>query len=411
MEDIKVSIIVPVFNTSKYLRQCLDSIINQTLRDIEVICVDDGSNDNSLDILKEYQQHDSRIKVLTQKHKRQGAARNYGISIATGEYIGFVDSDDWCESDMFEKLYKRAKETDSDITMCAVTTFNDNNSNEYSKSNTYANLDIFPKEFFNKVFSPTDTLDFFMDICVYPPNKIIRRKLIDSNNIKFPENIDHYEDRIFSFDVWLSAKKISLIKHFGYYYRMYSDTSVSYTSDYGKLQIFTAFREKQRILKRHGVYEKVSKDFKSCKRKNIILWGSKITNKPVKCLYLLLTLINMPSCVLNSLSIFIKEMSLYARILCNHDQRIAFWGASSFLENFISKYHIKNNNIVGIIDKNPAKQNKTVGGYRCYSPEQLKELRADMVVSTIVNFSESNKKSIKEFMQETGQKKIDFESI
>ena len=304
MEDIKVSIVVPVFNTSKYLRQCLESIINQTLRDIEIICVDDGSNDNSLNILKEYQQHDSRIKVLTQKHKKQGAARNYGISVASGEYIGFVDSDDWCELDMFEKLYKRAKETDSDITMCAVTTFNDNNSNEYSKSNTYANLDIFPKEFFNRVFSPTDTLDFFMDICVYPPNKIIRRELINSNNIKFPEGINNYEDGAFFFNTWFYASRISLIKFYGYYYRMYSDTSTSYSDDYNKLQIFKAFDEKQKILKCHGVYKKLSKNFKSCKRKNIILWGSKITNKPVKCLYLLLTLINMPSCVFNSLSIY-----------------------------------------------------------------------------------------------------------
>jgi len=89
MENIKVSIIIPVYNTSKYLKQCLDSVINQTLTEIEIICIDDGSTDKSLTILKEYQNKDKRIKILTQKHQKQGAARNYGMSVAVGKYKSF----------------------------------------------------------------------------------------------------------------------------------------------------------------------------------------------------------------------------------------------------------------------------------------------------------------------------------
>ena len=405
MEDIKVSIIIPVFNTSKYLKQCLDSVINQTLREIEIICIDDGSTDNSLKILKEYQKNDKRIKILTQKHKKQGAARNYGISIACGEYIGFVDSDDWCELDMFEKLYEKAKETNSDITMCAITTFNNNNSNEYSKEDTYTNLDIFPKEFFNRVFVPYETLDFLLNICVCPPNKIIKHKLINSNNLRFDEKT-YYEDGAFFYDSWLCAERISLIKHFGYYYRMFSDTSTCFSNDFHKLQNFQVLEDKKRILKKHKVYKKLKKDFISYKRSSILYWLYKITDKRAKLIYLILILFSMPSCYLEPLTTFKRELWLLTQIILNNNKRIVFWGASIFLECFISKYKISNENIIGIIDKNPAKHNKFIGKYLCYPPENLKDLNADIVIITIVNFSKSNQQSIREFLKETGKEII-----
>ena len=93
----KVSVIIPVYNVEDYLRQCLDSVINQTLKDIEIICVDDGSTDKSLEILHEYEKKDSRITVLTQKNQYAGVARNVGMSVATGKYFVFLDSDDFFE--------------------------------------------------------------------------------------------------------------------------------------------------------------------------------------------------------------------------------------------------------------------------------------------------------------------------
>ena len=107
--SVKVSVILPVYNASDYLHQCMDSIVGQTLKDIEIICVDDGSTDNSLDILKEYEQKDKRVKVIQQKNAGAGAARNNGLSIATGEYLSFLDSDDFFEPDMLEKAYEKAK--------------------------------------------------------------------------------------------------------------------------------------------------------------------------------------------------------------------------------------------------------------------------------------------------------------
>lgn len=410
MEDIKVSIIIPVFNTSKYLRQCLDSVISQTLHEIEIICIDDGSTDGSLEILKEYAKNDSKVKVLIQNHKRQGAARNYGMSVAKGEYIGFVDSDDWCEIDMFEKLYQKAKDTESDITMCAVTTFNDNNSNEFSKSNTYANLDIFSEEFFNRVFAPKETLKFLMDICVYPANKIIKRDFILSNNLRFNEKM-YYEDGPFFYDIWLAAKRITLIKDFGYFYRMYSDTSTCFSNDYNKLHNFKALKEKKYILKKHKVFDSLKKEFNANKRKSILYWLYRIKDRKAKFLYLVAMLFEMPNCFFEPLVELRRELSLFFKILFNKKDKIAFWGASLFLEKFILKYRIKNKRILGVIDKNPAKENTKVGEYICYSPEKMKELNVDKVIITILNFSKKNEESIKKYLKEVGLENIKVDTI
>lgn len=115
MNNPKVSIIMPVYNVEKYLKKCLNSLINQTLDDIEIICVNDGSTDNSDKILQEFAQKDSRIKILTQSNKGQSVARNLAIENANGEYLGFVDSDDWVDLDYFEKLYNIAIKYDCDI--------------------------------------------------------------------------------------------------------------------------------------------------------------------------------------------------------------------------------------------------------------------------------------------------------
>ena len=111
----KVSIIIPIYNTEKYLEQCLDSVKNQTLKDIEIICIDDGSTDNSLNILKEYSSKDNRFVVIKQNKEFPHNARNMGLQHATGEYIGFVDSDDWIDLNFFEILYTNAKKQNADI--------------------------------------------------------------------------------------------------------------------------------------------------------------------------------------------------------------------------------------------------------------------------------------------------------
>lgn len=116
----KISIIIPVYNVEGYLHQCIDSIINQTYNNLEILLINDGSTDSSLDICNEYASKDDRIIVLNKKNGGQSSARNMGLDIATGDFIGFVDSDDWVEPNMYETLLKGAKENEADIVACGV---------------------------------------------------------------------------------------------------------------------------------------------------------------------------------------------------------------------------------------------------------------------------------------------------
>ena len=120
----KVSVIIPVYNVEEYLRECLDSVVNQTLKEIEIICVDDGSTDNSLEILKEYAKKDSRITVITQQNLHAGVARNAGLAVARGEYLSFLDSDDFFELNMLEETYEVAKTENSDLTFYQYKNYN-----------------------------------------------------------------------------------------------------------------------------------------------------------------------------------------------------------------------------------------------------------------------------------------------
>ena len=122
---VKVSVIIPVYNAEKYLRQCLDSVLGQTLKEIELICVDDGSTDRSMEILLEYASKDKRIRVITQKNGGPGKARNTALPYATGKYISFLDADDWFEQDFLEKMFDRSDEVQADICICETQRFDD----------------------------------------------------------------------------------------------------------------------------------------------------------------------------------------------------------------------------------------------------------------------------------------------
>jgi glycosyltransferase involved in cell wall biosynthesis len=122
---VKISVIIPVYNIEDYLKECLDSIVNQSLDDIEIICVNDGSTDSSLDILKEYGNADSRVRIISQENKGIGCARNTALTSVKGEYVYFMDGDDILELDALEKLYNLAVERDVDFIMFKISNFNE----------------------------------------------------------------------------------------------------------------------------------------------------------------------------------------------------------------------------------------------------------------------------------------------
>lgn len=173
---VKVSIIVPVYNVEKYLRRCLDSLNNQTLEEIEIIMVNDGSTDSSAEICKEYLKDNKKFKYVEQSNQGLSGARNSGIKIATGEYLGFVDSDDFVTDDMFEVLYNNAIKFNVDISACGHMSYFEN-----------GNIKINTKKYIKKRYTRAEALDLFLiqelfDVVAW--NKIYKREIF--NETEYP---------------------------------------------------------------------------------------------------------------------------------------------------------------------------------------------------------------------------------
>lgn len=322
----KVSVIVPVYNTKKYLKKCMDSLVNQTLQDIEIICIDDGSTDGSLEMLKEYANNDSRIRILTQNHKKQGAARNYGITVAKGEYIGFCDSDDWCDLDMFEKFYLRAKETDADVTFCKIKIFNEDIQSVVQ--NDFWAMKSFRENLWHKNFDVNDILDLFLSkLPVSPYNKLIKREFLIENNIEFPLGL-YFEDAIFSQLCTIKADKISLADIEPYYYRINSLTSTCTARDLTKFDIFKILKITKKILKENNLYEKCEWDFIKHKKEQIKHRSRDINNPLVRIIYNVIGFFDLLPLAIKDSELFISY-DFFAKI------RTSIWvGAYKIFENY-----------------------------------------------------------------------------
>lgn len=240
----KVSVIVPVYNVEKYLRKCLDSLVNQTLEDIEIIIVNDGSPDASQDIIDEYVlKYPHLLKSIITENGGQGSARNYGIDIATGEYIGFVDSDDYVALDMYEKLYVKAKETDSDIVSCGNFVVNENG--DIIQQDTYKNhLKTFTLE-------QVRTYIFDKSSCW---NKIYKTKFLRNSNIRFRSK-KWYEDFDFATNIALSTEKISIIEEALYYYLRRVGSTMQNSNVVRNEEILEAFDEILKFSKQNNLYD------------------------------------------------------------------------------------------------------------------------------------------------------------
>ena len=201
----KISVIIPIYKVEKYLRQCLDSVVNQTYRDLEIILVDDGSPDNCGAICDEYAQNDDRIIVIHKANGGLSAARNDGMARATGDWISFVDSDDWCELDLYEKAVANAEATDPDIVMYSF----------YKGSARIAGVETgihtFDKDFvtedkeiifdlqraaFSRKYMPYSKAQPWTN--GFPWDKLYKASLIFDNRLAFAENVKAREDVIFN---------------------------------------------------------------------------------------------------------------------------------------------------------------------------------------------------------------------
>lgn len=229
---MKVSVIVAVYNEEKYLKRCLDSLISQTLKDIEIIIVDDGSTDNTSLICDEYADMYGFIRVLHQKNSGQGIARNNGIQIATGDYIGFVDGDDWVREEMFEKLYDSVKRNASDIAVCDVYKIFDYEGREENVVSLQDNKETVDIAYYLA----------FGESNAYSWNKLYRRSLWDK--FKFEKMV--YEDLAIIPLVLASANKISYVSESLYYYFKHSNST---TTSYQNPRLFDIFKAYDNLIK------------------------------------------------------------------------------------------------------------------------------------------------------------------
>lgn len=251
MNKPKISVIVPVYNNEKFLRKCLDSIRFQTYKNLEIICINDGSSDGSGEILEEYKKLDDRFVIVHQKNSGVGNVRNNGIKLATGDYISFIDSDDWLLLDLYETFYKKTLEKNIDIYIFNIQGY-------IQDANDIAR----PRIFFTGeewIIKPDGTTDIFN--CKNPLssnfsacNRICKTSLIKDNKIMFPENIK-YEDQIFSIKLFLHAKTILLNNNVFYKYRNYASMSLSQEVSPRIFDIFKITDLIEKEIKHCGVYE------------------------------------------------------------------------------------------------------------------------------------------------------------
>lgn len=250
----KISVIIPVYNCEKFLPVCLDSIIFQTYEDLEIICINDGSKDDSLKVLEEYELKDSRIKVINQKNQGQSAARNRGIEKATGEYISFIDADDWVSLSLYAKFVKKLKTSGQNIDIFLFNGINFNN----KEQGCYSTLFFSIKDWNNN--QQTDFVHTFND-CMKPfsgnmsiCNKIYRTEFLKKNNIKFAENLI-FEDQLFFTETSLKAESILIDCEPLYHYRQQNTSSTMSTLGNNVFDIFKIINRIEKLLKDTNNYE------------------------------------------------------------------------------------------------------------------------------------------------------------
>lgn len=254
---VKVSVLVPIYNVQEFLPECLDSLVGQTLKEIEIICINDGSKDNSLKIIKEYAAKDKRIKIIDKKNSGYGDSMNQGLKKAVGEYIGIVESDDFIDKDAFEKLYGAAKKFNVDVVK--------SNFYEYygdiKKDKVTSNM--FPADEIGRVVDPREEYRiFYQPPCIWAA--IYRREFLEENKIDFlPTPGASYQDTGFNFKVWASARRVYFMKRAFLHYRQ--DNSNSSVKDAGKIYcVKEEYDDIKRFLEEKDLMEKLGPLMYTC---------------------------------------------------------------------------------------------------------------------------------------------------
>ena len=255
INTIKVSIIVPIYNVEKYIERCLISLINQTLKDIEIIIINDQTPDNSMEICKEYAKRDKRIKIIeNKKNIGLGLTRNKGIKIATGDYVAFIDSDDFVDNNFYEMLYKKIKVTNTDA--CFARFIKCYNEKIYLKNYSYPKIDsdspiLKKEEAIIKLLESNSNNEHYINSSVC--KSLYKRSIINKYNIKYSNEKEFLaEDILFNLDYLKYCKSISICKNTNYYY-CYNINSLTHRYSFDTFERANKLREE--LIKKIRYYK------------------------------------------------------------------------------------------------------------------------------------------------------------
>ncbi len=250
----KLSVIIPVYNAEKYLPKCLQSVCTQCEENIEIICVDDESTDGSREILSRFAERDKRIRIIRQKNGGPGKARNRGIEEAKGEYLAFVDSDDWVDRFVWYRTLRKAERQNLDMVLFepqdVISETGEQVSNEWNETR-------FPERCYAEPFTWRDIGRSPFDTCCYPHNRIIRKSFLGDR--RFPEH-HHYEDAAIHIDLLLSADRLGAFACPFYFYRIHRDSRV-HASDTRVLDHLIILDDVAKLLHEKGLFEELQGPF------------------------------------------------------------------------------------------------------------------------------------------------------
>lgn len=277
MKELKVSVILPVYNSEKYLRQCLDSLCSQSLKDIEIICVDDGSEDSSLEILKEYERRNSQIRIFAQENQGAGAARNLGLKKARGESLSFLDADDFFEPNMLQSAYEKMEQCHADFVVFESDQFY-MNTGKYVKNPWVVKRGDIPPYM---PFSHRELTDnIFQTFVGWAWDKLYRRSFIVENKLFFQEQRTT-NDLLFVFSALVLAKRIAVVYETLAHQRRDLETSLSVTRERSWHCFFDALIALREQLIKSGKFWETERDFVNYSLK-FSLWNLKTLNEPTK---------------------------------------------------------------------------------------------------------------------------------
>lgn len=412
----KISVIVPVHNVSEYLHQCIGTIVNQTFHNIEIICVDDGSTDDSWSILSEFAEKDNRMYLIHREQASGSGAlpRNMGLEKASGKYVMFLDSDDYFDLTLLEKLYEKAEAVNADLVMCDnYRMFED--TEMLSTENTELRMEYVPDL---EVFSYKDIKDHIFQISTAAVwHKLILRDLLIRSNLEFQLEVPILDDIYFVNSLLVMAERIAILPERLIYYRVLRAQAQTTTIGKHKESIFKAFYSLNQFLIEKNIYEDVKKSLQIWTLSTMSWWMHSISDFQTyaelfdlykKEYFEKLGLMEICFETLKDDNIrrfydsivhsaFCPSLRVILESILHEESDIVIYGAGEFGKRIYSVVDdYEKHNIVLWCDKNAANINDS----RVKEPIEIKQYHVDAVLVAIVN--PDIVREVKEYLKKIG---------